>query len=116
MRYTLKPAQDASRQPHVGERFIQPPVGVIAPTGERDAGWRRTQIAQPRQRVGRGIVEIDEYGGQRQQVAFTASLIARQSAPPQSDRDERAPSQPVGCQQFHQRVNQQIGSMEWDVT
>ncbi|MAS35384.1 MAG: hypothetical protein CL610_15345 [Anaerolineaceae bacterium] len=84
--------------------------------GKRDAGGRRTQIAQPRQRVGHGIVEIDEDGRQRQQVAFTAAPVARQSTPPQSDGNERAPTEPVGCQQFPQRVNQQIGSIEWDVT
>lgn len=72
--------------------------------------------AQPRQRVGRGIVEIDEDRRQRQQVAFTATPVARQPVAPQTHRNERAPTEPVGGQQFHQRVNQQIGSMEWDVT
>jgi hypothetical protein len=54
------------------------------------------QIAQPRQRVGPGIVEIDEDGGQRQQIAFTATSVARQPAPPQTHRDERAPTELVG--------------------
>lgn len=72
--------------------------------GQRDAGWRRTQIAQPRQRVGRGIVEIDEDGRQRQQIAFTPTPVARQPTPPQPNRDECAPTELVGYQQLLERI------------
>ncbi|MBZ0299243.1 MAG: hypothetical protein K8J31_05875 [Anaerolineae bacterium] len=84
--------------------------------GKRDAGRRRTQTAQPRQRVGRGIVEIDEDRRQRQQVTFTPTAVAQQPAPPQSDGDKCAPTELVGCQQPLERIVKLAGLVERDVS
>ncbi len=89
---------------------------MIAAAGEGDARRRRLQITQPLQRVRRGIVQVNEDRRQRDQVTFRAPLVTGQPVPAQANRDERAPAHAIGRQQTCQRLVQQVGAIQRDMT